>query len=203
MQVDLDLPSASLSFLRPWALCSGNLYLGRLERPSNPAQPPSHCHSHNSASRCLRPCGVDSSKEQTGPCPWSGLEPVRVQGRTLGNQPERTKPWERKPITGASEQSAAVSLCELHRGTCFPKMWPVPTRGQAQRCQRRGEVQSNGSRAAGCRRGIGGCPHGAGSDNALWPPGLSGGCHPQALQPQGLWAGSLENPAGQVRGLPW
>lgn len=56
-------------------------------------------------------------------------------------------------------------------------------------------MQSNGSQAAGYRSGIGGCPQGAGSDDVLRLPGLSGGCHPQVLQLQGLWVGVLGKPS--------
>lgn len=151
---------------------------------------------------------------------WFGAQ-SRCNGELWGARLSRPTRARGSPITGASER-VRQSLCgrceqaaSFTEATCFPKMSPgtehspVPTRGHGPRSTEEGgrsvEQWFSGCRmqAAGCRRGIGGCPHGAGSDNALWPPGLSGGCHPQALQPQGLWAASLENPAGQVRGLPW
>lgn len=64
-------------------------------------------------------------------------------------------------------------------------------------------MQSNGSWAAGYRSGSGGYPHGAGSDDALG----SLGSHEAAIHRRCSFKASglvsLENPAGQVRGLPW
>lgn len=64
-------------------------------------------------------------------------------------------------------------------------------------------MQSNGSQAAGwaagCRSGISGCPTGLAVMMHFGPPLGS----QEAAIHRRLWAGSLENPAEQVRGFPW